>query len=310
MHGEYRKPPLPAAPPSVAKLSKHLASPSEDGIFRAIVNALFAWLRSGVFFSNGAVLNSRSVCLVCTAWVNGENMQLSAPLHESDMLSIPWHSLLPKSKKTASIHGAMSVEESNDYLIQRMRQSVGKSVKLSVEASSTTARAVYFKAANTDASFIATATAKADKPKQSDAGDSAVKITDGPTVARLSDDHVIVHVSAAGRGTVTASLYEFPIHMNIYDIKAIIGITQEREPMQKQLLGKQWMPLLGPQRQMLFRFYGLRPYCCYGVVIDYGSNPSKSLVAHFRTFKMKSSPVACLLLSAVTRTSIKVYVLL
>lgn len=306
VHGEYRKPPQQAGPqlPSVAKSSKTAGPPGEDGTFRAIVNALFAWLRSGVFFSNGTVFNSRSVCLVCTGWVNGENLQLTAPLHESDVLRISWHSLLATSTNKPSAGGTLNNVESNDYLIQRIRQSLGKGVKLAVESSSSKARAMYFKAANADARFVSTV--KEDEPKQVSKVSRAVRITDGPTVARLSDDYVIVHVSAVGQGTVTASLYEFPIHMNMSDIKAIIGIPQEREAMQKQLLGKQLMRVHGPQRQMLFRFYYLRPYCCYGVVIDYGNKSNMPTLVHFRTFKMKSSPVACMLLSAMTRTLINI----
>lgn len=169
VHGEYRKPPQAVGPnpPSMpTKVSKTAAPPGEDGVFRAIVNALFAWLRSGVFFSNGTVFNSRSVCLVCTGWMNGENLQLTAPLHESDVLRISWHSLLPTSINKPSAGGTLSSVESNDYLIQRMRQSLGKGVKLIVESSSSKARAVYFKAANTDARFIPTAKKEATQPSE------------------------------------------------------------------------------------------------------------------------------------------------
>ena len=295
MYGEYRDP----AAESVS------AEPSaeRDVVFRDITTALFTWLRAGVFYSDGMISFNRNATFLCTGWVDGLNFRLTSTVDEGNLLIVNWHSLLPTShmkEERSTLGNVVNARfEAKDYLLRRLRRSLGKAMSLSVEQPTTTSRVITFAAGRMSVMPISLTKNIGEKKKTVEK--NSIRVIDGPNIARVGIDNATIAVEATGHGTVDCYLFEVPVHMNISDLRAIIGISSERDAIFHQLRGHQRKSVRGFKRQMLFRFFGLKPYCCFGIAVGLDSSKEIALVSHFRTFELKNAPISCLLLSSLNR---------
>lgn len=315
MHGEYRSAaPAVGEDSAAATTNRHrsmafIEGMDKDGLidsnYRKIMSDLFAWMRVGVKFSQNEVVMTRRVTLLCCGWVDGFNFELSLPYQEGYKISIFCHSLLPTISKPFS-----SASPNLDYLRGKLQNTgiKGSEVNITEAASSPRAYSCNGNVVSlTPVLFESEATALEIFGEVQPAS-STVKIVDGPRLLRITSHSALLGVDAVGQGRVVCALYEVPVHSTLADLRAIMSIPNERRAMASQRKESQSKYLYGPKRTMLFRFHGLRSYCCYCAAIattdgDPSSQDSTGnvLLAHFRTFEIKSNPVNSFLLASLSR---------
>lgn len=269
---------------------------------REIFHALFAWLQASARVLDGHLVVDRKVTLLCTGWISGENFEIRQSVAEGLHLILPVHSLLP-TRPVAS--GDVAEKD----IVHHIRQSLGKGFTLTRTAPALSARVFHCSSALDRGTFEAV---KKAKPIPLNSGLNlrpSIHIIEGPEIVRVTDSAVVINVRSRNRGELQCSLFEIPIHASIPELQAILMIPSERLILSQYLVDCQRKILRGSERNSLFRFSNLKPYCCYCAVVESANAPDSDslaaipLLAICKTFELANNPCTSFLLSSTSRMS-------
>jgi hypothetical protein len=273
----------------------------KDELYIEFIQTIFDWLRHTTRKNNRDHSDeTKKVTLVSTGWENGCNFEIRSTI-KGETLSIRHECLLETRK--SSPFGMKPVTRS-DYelmeLITRLQSLPNCELSFQV-AFPTKLRVISFQecyetSSKDDIQFIPI-NEILDKTITND--DSLrikfpkVCIINGPRIVRLSNDSVMIGVTATGYGKVSCILYELPTLSDYVD--AISFIEAERDQLIEVKKITKWCL---NRRDIIFQFENLRSYSGYCVLIEpYREIP---LVAHFRTFPMDSSMVNSVIVTSVS----------
>jgi hypothetical protein len=124
-----------------------------------------------------------------------------------------------------------------------------------------------------------------------------VRISCGPHVVRCGATSAVVALDAVSSGRVHCTLYEVPVHMQYADVVGVVSTAVDRAKLRKVDTKTQYCAGWG-ERNLVFQFEHLMPYCCYCAVVD--PHQQAPAVALFRTLGLPTSTVSSILVCPIS----------